>query len=233
MSQRTPCGRGLRGRTVGVGGAGPVGGRGGRGGGHGDPSPPQNTVRAGEPVRSGGRPDAGDDRGAGAGAGAGRCGCRPGSTRAPGRNRSVATPGARPVLVGTARLASVNWHEPGAAELAGALSAMGIDMEAGTCPVSRMAARLGPATRIGLEDTLLLPGGERALSNAQLVAEGRASTVVLSPDRQAAVVRALSPAGLRGPPAADVNPPGAGRRRRPGWTAHRCPVTDSHSRCSR
>ncbi|MCX5047045.1 MULTISPECIES: 3-keto-5-aminohexanoate cleavage protein [unclassified Streptomyces] len=39
-------------------------------------------------------------------------------------------------------------------------------------PVLRLAGRLGLATRIGLEDTLLLPDGERALSNAQLVAEG-------------------------------------------------------------
>ena len=32
--------------------------------------------------------------------------------------------------------------------------------------------RAGLATRIGLEDTLLLPDGERALPNAQLDAEG-------------------------------------------------------------
>lgn len=32
--------------------------------------------------------------------------------------------------------------------------------------------RLGLATRVGLEDTLVLPDGERALSNAQLVATG-------------------------------------------------------------
>jgi uncharacterized protein (DUF849 family) len=38
--------------------------------------------------------------------------------------------------------------------------------------VLRLAGRLGLPTRIGLEDTLLLPDGERALSNAQLVAEG-------------------------------------------------------------
>lgn len=43
--------------------------------------------------------------------------------------------------------------------------------ESGTWPVLRLAARLGLATRIGLEDTLLLPGGERAASNARLVTE--------------------------------------------------------------
>lgn len=36
----------------------------------------------------------------------------------------------------------------------------------------RLAGRLGLATRIGLEDTLVLPDGERAESNARLVAEG-------------------------------------------------------------
>ena len=35
-----------------------------------------------------------------------------------------------------------------------------------------LAGRLGLATRVGLEDTLVLPDGERASSNAQLVAEG-------------------------------------------------------------
>jgi len=45
-------------------------------------------------------------------------------------------------------------------------------MEGGTWPVLRLAGRLGRATRIGLEDTLLLPDGERAISNGQLVAEG-------------------------------------------------------------
>ncbi|WP_405832468.1 3-keto-5-aminohexanoate cleavage protein [Streptomyces sp. NBC_01176] len=130
--------------------------------------------------------------------------------------------------------ASVNWHEPGAEELAAALLDRGIGVEAGiwsgtdgatrftasplgprvlrvlaevtdpsprtadrsalallaglgtahgvpvllhgeeggTWPVLRLAGRLGLATRIGLEDTLVLPDGERALSNAQLVAEG-------------------------------------------------------------
>ncbi|MFG2605224.1 3-keto-5-aminohexanoate cleavage protein [Streptomyces sp. NPDC048514] len=129
--------------------------------------------------------------------------------------------------------ASVNWHEPGAEEVARQLLGMGVGVEAGifsgtdgaarfaasplgprvlrvlaevtdpdpataeasarallaelglaagrpvllhgeeggTWPVLRLAGRLGLATRIGLEDTLLLPDGERALSNAQLVAE--------------------------------------------------------------
>ncbi|MFF5304469.1 3-keto-5-aminohexanoate cleavage protein [Streptomyces sp. NPDC013161] len=130
--------------------------------------------------------------------------------------------------------ASVNWHEPGAEEVATALLDRGVGVEAGiwsgtdgaarfavsplrskvlrvlaevtdpdaetaeasaralladlgtdhgrpvllhgedgsTWPVLRLAGRLGLATRIGLEDTLFLPNGERALSNAQLVAEG-------------------------------------------------------------
>ncbi|MHA5047605.1 3-keto-5-aminohexanoate cleavage protein [Streptomyces sp. SD15] len=130
--------------------------------------------------------------------------------------------------------ASVNWHEPGAEEVATALLERGIGVEAGiwsgtdgaarfatsplgprvlrvlaevrdtspetaeksarslladlgaahgrpvllhgeeggTWPVLRIAGRLGLATRIGLEDTLVLPDGERAVSNAELVAEG-------------------------------------------------------------
>ncbi|MFF1305421.1 3-keto-5-aminohexanoate cleavage protein [Streptomyces sp. NPDC058307] len=44
--------------------------------------------------------------------------------------------------------------------------------DAGAWPVLRLAGRLGLATRVGLEDTLVLPDGRRALSNAQLVAEG-------------------------------------------------------------
>ncbi|MFI9255382.1 3-keto-5-aminohexanoate cleavage protein [Streptomyces sp. NPDC053069] len=44
--------------------------------------------------------------------------------------------------------------------------------EGGTWPVLRLAGRLGLATRIGLEDTLFLPDGGRAASNAQLVAQG-------------------------------------------------------------
>ncbi|MFI1487930.1 3-keto-5-aminohexanoate cleavage protein [Streptomyces sp. NPDC020747] len=44
--------------------------------------------------------------------------------------------------------------------------------EGGTWPVLRLAGRLGLATRIGLEDTLVLPDGQRAVSNAELVAEG-------------------------------------------------------------
>ncbi|MEU6810776.1 3-keto-5-aminohexanoate cleavage protein [Streptomyces sp. NPDC046831] len=130
--------------------------------------------------------------------------------------------------------ASVNWHEPGAEELAAALLDRGVGVEAGVWsgtegaarfaasplgprvlrvlaevtdtdpatagesarallaglgdahgrpvllhgedggawPVLRLAGRLGLATRIGLEDTLLLPDGQRASSNAELVAEG-------------------------------------------------------------
>ncbi|WP_406461505.1 3-keto-5-aminohexanoate cleavage protein [Streptomyces sp. NBC_01622] len=129
--------------------------------------------------------------------------------------------------------ASVNWHEPGAEEVAAALLDRGVGVEAGiwsgtdgaarfavsplrskvlrvlaevtdpdadtaeasaralltelgtdhgrpvllhgedggAWPVLRLAGRLGLATRIGLEDTLFLPDGERALSNTQLVAE--------------------------------------------------------------
>ncbi|MFH8491685.1 3-keto-5-aminohexanoate cleavage protein [Streptomyces longisporoflavus] len=41
--------------------------------------------------------------------------------------------------------------------------------EGGTWPVLRLSGRLRLATRIGFEDTLVLPDGERAASNAQLV----------------------------------------------------------------
>ncbi|MEV8089773.1 3-keto-5-aminohexanoate cleavage protein [Streptomyces nigra] len=129
--------------------------------------------------------------------------------------------------------ASVNWHEPGAEEVAAALLERGVGVEAGiwsgtdgaarfaasplgprvlrvlaevtdpdpgsavttarsllaelgpahgrpmllhgedggAWPVLRLAGRLGLATRIGLEDTLVLPDGERARSNADLVTE--------------------------------------------------------------
>ncbi|MFF9111122.1 3-keto-5-aminohexanoate cleavage protein [Streptomyces sp. NPDC014805] len=43
--------------------------------------------------------------------------------------------------------------------------------DGGAWPVLRLAGRLGLATRIGLEDTLLLPDGRPADSNAQLVEE--------------------------------------------------------------
>ncbi|MGW5787549.1 3-keto-5-aminohexanoate cleavage protein [Streptomyces sp. NPDC003757] len=127
--------------------------------------------------------------------------------------------------------ASVNWHEPGAEEVAAALIGRGVAVEAGiwsgtdgaarflrsplgdrvlrvlaevtdtdpatapeaaralltdlgtahgrpvllhgedggAWPVLRLAGRLGLATRIGLEDTLSLPDGTRATSNAELV----------------------------------------------------------------
>jgi uncharacterized protein (DUF849 family) len=128
--------------------------------------------------------------------------------------------------------ASVNWHEPGAEEVAAALIDLGVGVEAGiwsgtdgaarfavsplgpkvlrvlaevtdtqaaeasartllaelgpahgrpvllhgedagAWPVLRLAGRLGLATRVGLEDALVLPDGRPALSNAQLVAEG-------------------------------------------------------------
>ncbi|MGW6269536.1 3-keto-5-aminohexanoate cleavage protein [Streptomyces sp. NPDC055060] len=51
--------------------------------------------------------------------------------------------------------------------------------EEGTWPVLRLAGRLGLATRIGLEDTLVLPDGRRARSNAELV---RAALSLLGPD---------------------------------------------------
>ncbi|MER5945933.1 3-keto-5-aminohexanoate cleavage protein [Streptomyces sp. NPDC001904] len=41
--------------------------------------------------------------------------------------------------------------------------------EGGAWPVLRLARRLGLATRVGLEDTLVLPDGNRAVSNAELV----------------------------------------------------------------
>ncbi|GGJ02138.1 3-keto-5-aminohexanoate cleavage protein [Streptomyces brasiliensis] len=43
--------------------------------------------------------------------------------------------------------------------------------DGGTWPVLRLAGRLGLATRIGLEDTLLMPDGQPAASNARLVTE--------------------------------------------------------------
>lgn len=129
--------------------------------------------------------------------------------------------------------ASVNWHEPGAEEVAAALLSVGVGVEAGiwsgtdaaarfsvsplgprmlrvlaevtdtdadtaqtsarallsdlgatfgrpvllhgeeggAWPVLRLAGRLGLATRMGLEDTLVLPDGQRATSNAELAAE--------------------------------------------------------------
>lgn len=42
----------------------------------------------------------------------------------------------------------------------------------GVWPVLRSAGRLGPATRIGLEDTLLLPDGQPARCDAELVRAG-------------------------------------------------------------
>ena len=47
--------------------------------------------------------------------------------------------------------------------------------DGGAWPVLRLAGRLGLATRIGLEDVLVLPDGERAGSNAQLVTAGLAA----------------------------------------------------------
>jgi uncharacterized protein (DUF849 family) len=44
--------------------------------------------------------------------------------------------------------------------------------DGGAWPVLRLAGRLGLATRIGLEDTLLLPDGRPARSNAELVEAG-------------------------------------------------------------
>ncbi|WP_406066471.1 3-keto-5-aminohexanoate cleavage protein [Streptomyces sp. NBC_01077] len=41
--------------------------------------------------------------------------------------------------------------------------------DAGAWPVLRLARRLGLAARIGLEDTVLMPDGRRARSNAELV----------------------------------------------------------------
>lgn len=78
-------------------------------------------------------------------------------------------------------LAEVTDHEPAATEEAAhaLLARLGVahgrpvllhGEEGGAWPVLRLAGRLGLATRIGLEDTLLLPDGERAADNAELVA---------------------------------------------------------------
>lgn len=152
----------------------------------------------------------------------------------------VPDPGERLALVAawTVRpdFASVNFHEPGAPELAEALLDRGVEVEAGlwnadsaralhrsglvgrcvrvmlepidqdlavaeatlaelgsvldeiaprtarllhgfgetTWPMLRRAAELGYASRVGLEDTLVLPDGSPAPDNAALVAAGRA-----------------------------------------------------------
>ncbi|MFJ5262992.1 3-keto-5-aminohexanoate cleavage protein [Streptomyces sp. NPDC088387] len=125
--------------------------------------------------------------------------------------------------------ASVNWHEPGAEEIAALLIERGVGVEAGVWsgtdgaarfarsplrtrvlrvlaevtdpheetahallseigtdhgrpvllhgedegawPILRLALKLGLPTRMGLEDTLYLPNGQRARSNAELVRE--------------------------------------------------------------
>ncbi|MET9765418.1 3-keto-5-aminohexanoate cleavage protein [Streptomyces sp. NPDC006372] len=46
--------------------------------------------------------------------------------------------------------------------------------DGGAWPVLRVAGRLGLATRVGLEDVLVLPDGRRAGSNAELVTAGLA-----------------------------------------------------------
>ncbi|MER5752008.1 hypothetical protein [Streptomyces sp. NPDC002088] len=46
--------------------------------------------------------------------------------------------------------------------------------DGGVRPALRLVARLGLATRMGLEDTPLLPDGRRASSDAQSVAEAPA-----------------------------------------------------------
>lgn len=62
--------------------------------------------------------------------------------------------------------ASVNWHEPGAAPGRPVLLH---GQDGGAWPVLRLAGTLGLDTRIGLEDTLLLPDGGPARDNAQLI----------------------------------------------------------------
>ena len=108
--------------------------------------------------------------------------------------------------------ASVNWHEPGAEQVAqvllelpdgldergtaaqaeqllGLLSAGGNDVpvllhgEGSSCwPALRHAAGRGLATRIGLEDVLTLPDGSPAPDNAALVS---AAAALLAPSRPA------------------------------------------------
>ncbi|MFB7090638.1 3-keto-5-aminohexanoate cleavage protein [Streptomyces sp. NPDC056296] len=145
--------------------------------------------------------------------------------------------------------ASVNWHEPGAEEVAAALIERGVGVEAGVWsgtdgaalflrsplgpkvlrvlaevtdtdpataeasahtlltelgkahgrpvllhgedagawPVLRLAGRLGHPARIGLEDTLFLPDGRRAASNAELVTAGLAEWASARRARQGGV----------------------------------------------
>ncbi|MGA4842940.1 3-keto-5-aminohexanoate cleavage protein [Streptomyces sp. G45] len=77
-------------------------------------------------------------------------------------------------------LAEVTEHDAGAAEAAavGLLAEIGgawgrpvllHGEEGGAWPVLALAARRGLASRVGLEDTLVLPDGRRARSNAELV----------------------------------------------------------------
>jgi uncharacterized protein (DUF849 family) len=98
--------------------------------------------------------------------------------------------------------ASVNWHEDGAEDVAAALLDRGVGVEAGiwhsraaevwngsrhrdAClrVLVELAARRGLATRIGLEDTLVLPDGSPAPDNAALVRAARAIVTECDPAR--------------------------------------------------
>ena len=68
--------------------------------------------------------------------------------------------------------ASVNWHEPGSEDLARLLLTPVLlhGLDESCWPLLEHAGVRGVQTRIGMEDTLLLPDGSTATGNAALVA---------------------------------------------------------------
>ncbi|MFF8512184.1 3-keto-5-aminohexanoate cleavage protein [Streptomyces sp. NPDC015492] len=104
--------------------------------------------------------------------------------------RSALAPGVRRILVKVPHPAA-----DGDAERAALSFLSGLGPPAGTAvllhgegpgawPVLRLAGRLGLGARIGLEDTLLLPDGTAARSNAELVAAARVASGPRPPERE-------------------------------------------------
>ncbi|MEU7701801.1 3-keto-5-aminohexanoate cleavage protein [Streptomyces sp. NPDC039028] len=104
--------------------------------------------------------------------------------------RSALAPGVRRILVKVPHPAA-----GGDAERAALSFLSGLGPPAGTAvllhgegpgawPVLRLAGRLGLGARIGLEDTLLLPDGTAARSNAELVAAARVASGPRPPERE-------------------------------------------------
>ncbi|TSB25591.1 3-keto-5-aminohexanoate cleavage protein [Streptomyces benahoarensis] len=186
-----------------------------------------------------------------------------GAWAAPDPTRRVARIRSWPLLPDHA---SVNWHEPGAEQVAAALLARGVAVEAGirsgtsgaarfarsplrprvlrvlaevtdtdavtapdtarrllaalgaarhgrpvllhgeesgAWPVLRLALRLGLATRIGIEDTLLLPDGSPAADNAELIA---AAVGLAAAEAPSGAARVSAPAARE--PISDGGAPG-------------------------